>query len=461
MRRRGDQRHPRGGVAQGGDFLGDLVSGKLPALAGLGALGHLGLGEILDGHAEPRAGDLLDGAIERVAIGHRLITSRVFPALAGVAHRPQAIHRQGHRLVGLLADGPVGHRPGAKPLDDCFYRFDLLQGHGRARDEVEQAPQRAKVAGLLVDVAGVAGVGGGVAAAHGLLEVGHRLGIPQVVLAVGAIGIFPAEIQFLFPGRSRPEGIAVAGHRLGGDYVQADASDPRGGALEIVFNHILAQADGLEKLGGVVAAQGRDAHLGHRLEDALLDGADVVVHQRVAVGIARNIPAAAKFLDGFQRQVRVDRVGTEPAQQAKVHNLHGLAGLDDQPGLAAQTAMKQPLMQRRGGQQGRNRRSLGRGVAVRDDQQRRTIGDGGLGGVQQALQARPQSLPRIGGFRVEQGLDSGDLEVRPPRLAKAIQVLVCQDRVRQLEPAAVLGGLLQQVPLLANEAHQRHHQPFP
>ena len=60
VRRRGDERHARRGVAQAGDFVGDLVAGELAALAGLGALGDLdlqlvGVGEIVDGDAESAA----------------------------------------------------------------------------------------------------------------------------------------------------------------------------------------------------------------------------------------------------------------------------------------------------------------------------------------------------------------------------------------------------------------------
>ena len=67
MRRRRDQPDARRGVADLADVFIDLVAGKLPALAGLGALGHLdlqfiGVDQIFGGHAESRRGDLLDRA---------------------------------------------------------------------------------------------------------------------------------------------------------------------------------------------------------------------------------------------------------------------------------------------------------------------------------------------------------------------------------------------------------------
>ena len=54
-------------MADFADVFIDLVAGQLAAFAGLGALGHLdlqfiGVDEIFGGDAEPRRGDLLDGA---------------------------------------------------------------------------------------------------------------------------------------------------------------------------------------------------------------------------------------------------------------------------------------------------------------------------------------------------------------------------------------------------------------
>ena len=93
VRRRRNQRHAGRGVPQPGDLLGHLVGRQLPALARLGPLGHLdlqdlGVGQVLDGHAEPGAGHLLDAAVERVAVGQRLVAARVFAAFARVRVAP-------------------------------------------------------------------------------------------------------------------------------------------------------------------------------------------------------------------------------------------------------------------------------------------------------------------------------------------------------------------------------------
>ena len=108
VRRRADQAHARRRVADLGDPGVDLVAGQLAALAGLGALGHLdldlaGADQVLAGDAEAARGDLLDGALQRVAVGQRLEAGRVLAALAGVRLAAEAVHRDGQRLVGLRA----------------------------------------------------------------------------------------------------------------------------------------------------------------------------------------------------------------------------------------------------------------------------------------------------------------------------------------------------------------------
>ena len=72
--RRADQPDSGGRVPDLGDPGPDLVAGELPALAGLGALGHLdlkleGAHQVFAGDAEPGRGDLLDGALAGIAAG--------------------------------------------------------------------------------------------------------------------------------------------------------------------------------------------------------------------------------------------------------------------------------------------------------------------------------------------------------------------------------------------------------
>ncbi len=134
--RRRDQPHARRGVPHLGDPRVHLGPGQLPALAGLGALGHLdlqlvGVDQVVAGDAEAPRGDLLDGAVARVAVGVRHVARGIFPALAGVALAADAVHGDGQRLVRFLADRSVRHGAGLEALDDRVDRLDLLDRHRR------------------------------------------------------------------------------------------------------------------------------------------------------------------------------------------------------------------------------------------------------------------------------------------------------------------------------------------
>ena len=51
---------------------------------------------------------------------------------------------------------------------------------------------------------------------------------------------------------------------------------PRRRPGEVAVDDFLVEADRLEDLGAAVALDGGDAHLGHHLEDALVDRLDVI-----------------------------------------------------------------------------------------------------------------------------------------------------------------------------------------
>ncbi len=121
VRRRRDQPHAGHGVADLGDVLVDLVARELPALAGLGALGHLdlqlvGVDQVLRGHAEAARGHLLDGRSHRVAVGAGDVAQRILAALAGVGLPADAVHGDRQRLVRLVQIDPSDMAPVAKRL---------------------------------------------------------------------------------------------------------------------------------------------------------------------------------------------------------------------------------------------------------------------------------------------------------------------------------------------------------
>jgi hypothetical protein len=157
VRGRRDEAHAGDGVAHLGDVPGNLVAGKLAALAGLRALGHLdlqvvGVDEVFGRHAEASRRHLLDRRAHRVAAREPFVTHRVLAALAGIRLAADAVHGDRERRMRLVRDRPERHRAGGEALDDVGRGLDLLEGHGRGRLlDAEEAAQGEELLALLVD----------------------------------------------------------------------------------------------------------------------------------------------------------------------------------------------------------------------------------------------------------------------------------------------------------------------
>ncbi len=240
VRRGGDQADARRAVAGLGDEVVDLVAGELPTLAGLGPLRHLdldldGVGEIVRGDAEPAAGDLLDGAVAKVAIGVALEPRGVFAPLAGVAPAADPVQGDGERLVRLLADAAEAHRAGEEPLDDLLGRLDQLQGDRLASlADLEQPAQGAEGAFLVVGREGELLVAGELLVLDGVLELLDGLGVPHVVFAPAPPHLLAAAVELrIFSTRDRRERELVAHQRLSGDHLDADPVETAGRAAEM------------------------------------------------------------------------------------------------------------------------------------------------------------------------------------------------------------------------------------
>ena len=210
VRRRRDQPDAGRRVPRPGDPGIDLVARELAALAGLGALGDLdlevvGVHEVLARDPEAARGHLLDGAAAQVAVRVRHVALGVLASLAGVRAAPEAVHRDRERLVSLGGDRPVGHRAGREALHDRLDRLDLLDRHAAAaprprRCAAAAGPARwracsdwssTRLAVLLEDVEAL-GPGG-------VLQLEHRLGVEEVVLALAAPLVLAADARSRAP----------------------------------------------------------------------------------------------------------------------------------------------------------------------------------------------------------------------------------------------------------------------
>ena len=384
VRRRADQAHARRGVPGLGHPRVDLVAGQLAALAGLGTLGHLdldvvGVREVLRGHAEAAAGDLLDRA---AALGV-VETLGVLAALTGVGLAAQPVHGDREGLVRLLADRAVGHRAGREPLDDLGDRLDLLDRDRLATGaagvlEPEQPAQGHQALGLLVDARGVLLEHVVAPGTGGVLETEDGLGVEQVGLALATPLVLAADGELAVRRADAAARVrrAVPHRDLLGDHVELDAAELGRRAGEVAVHQGLREPDGLEDLRTGVGGHRGDAHLGHHLQHALAQRLDEVLDRDLGVGLDV-VALAREVLDGLHREVGVDRRGAVPDQQGHVVDLAHVAGLDEQADLGAGLLAHQVVVHGRGEQQRRDRRQVGGGVPVREHDDARAIGDRG------------------------------------------------------------------------------------
>jgi hypothetical protein len=198
---------------------------------------------------------------------------RVLAPLAGVALAAEPVHGDGQRLVRLAADRAVRHRAGGEPLDDRLDWLDLLDGDRSApvELEVEEAAERAEPLVLLVDRLRVLLEDVEPPRPGRVLEPVDGLGVEQVELPLAAPLILAPLLEGPGPDLAGGIGAGVVRQGLAGDLLQADAADARGGLVEVAGDELLVQADRLEDLGAAVALDRADAHLGHHLDDPLLD----------------------------------------------------------------------------------------------------------------------------------------------------------------------------------------------
>ena len=261
VRRRGNQTDTRGRVTGLGHPWVHLGAWQLAALTGLGALGHLdleflGIDQILAGHTKAPGCHLLDGGILGVAVGQGNKTFRIFAALAGVGLAAQTVHGDGQGLMGLLGDGSIAHRAGLEPLHDGLDRFHLFDGDGARRLEVEESSQCGPMLELLIDRLGIVLEGLEISVAHRFLQLVHRIGIEQVVLAIATPLIPATDIERGVLRLPVGEGGPVTNFDVAGDLLHTDTFHAGRCPGEVAIHDGLVDADRLEDLGAAVGLDG-------------------------------------------------------------------------------------------------------------------------------------------------------------------------------------------------------------
>ena len=463
MRRGRNQAHTRRRMAHRADALVHLVSGQLPTFAGLCTLRHLdldivGIDQIFGGHAEPAAGDLFDPAAHRIAIVHRAEALRLLAAFARVRTPAQPVHGDGQRRMRFVADRTEAHRARAEALDDLDRRFDLVDVDGLfGRLQFHQSADRQQPFGLLVDRCGELLVILRIVAAYRVLQLRHRLRRPGMRFAAQAILVDTADIEHALVERAVAISLRVAQHGFFGHFLQADAFDRRGRAVEIGIDEFGIQPDRIEDLRPAIGLVGRDAHLGHDLHDPLADGFDIILADLIRVEFGE--PLFAQGLERFERQIGVDAFRAVTCQRAEMVHFARFAGFDDQTGLHAQPLPHQLVMHCRRREQRGHGNTVGALAAIRQDQD--------VGIAQYGLGRSPAHfLQRHGKPVGARACVPGDIDRGGPERAVQRdfhrtdlgQAFVGQDRLADFQALVRAGVATQQIRARADHRQQAHHQ---
>ena len=160
------------------------------------------------------------------------------------------------------------------------------------------------------------------------------------------------------------------------DDVDADAADARRRPREVAVDEALLEADGLENLRAAVALQGRNAHLGHHFEDALVERLDVV-ERRLLARHALDHALRDHVVEGLEREVRVHRPGAVADEERDVMHFARVARLEEERAAGARAFAHEVVVDTSRRQQARDRRALLGHAPVRQDQDRVAFPHGG------------------------------------------------------------------------------------
>ncbi len=177
-----------------------------------------------------------------------------------------------------------------------------------------------------------------------------------MIFAADAEGVIPTDVEHAAIDQGIAIGVLVAPHAFLGDFLQANAFDGRRRAGEIFLDETGGQSHRVEDLRAAVGLIGRDAHLGHHLQNAFADRLDVVLLH--VIGLDRESHLHADLLQRLERQVGVDRFRAVARQRAEMMHLARFAGLDHETGLHAQALADQMMMHGRRREESRNRNAI-------------------------------------------------------------------------------------------------------
>ena len=263
--------------------------------------------------------------------------------------------------MGLARDRTVRHRSGREALDDRNGGLDLVQRHGRSRVflgrlDAEEAAHRQKLRALLVEQLGEGVVAFAGVAANGMLEQRNRLRGPIVGLAAHPIGVFAADFERRAQNRRIAERVRVPALSLLRDLRETRALDRGRGAEEEFVDERAREADSVENLRAAIGLVGRNAHLRHDLEQALVDRLDEALDRLITADRLRQVLGHRR--QRLKRQIRIDRFGAVAGETGEMMDLPRLAGFDHEADGGAKSLADEVMMDGCRRQKGRNRNSV-------------------------------------------------------------------------------------------------------
>ena len=278
MRWRRNQADARDRVTGLGDDLVDLEARQLTTLTRFSTLCHLDLDflcihEIFCCHTESTRSHLLGLAGEADTILCRVESLVILTTFTGIASSTEGVHGECHCLVGLLGEGTETHRTSNEVLYDFLYWLYLVD-RDRVLAEAEEVADEDRLL-LIVNEMCIFLEEIVIALACCELQSSDSLWVPSVldtVLAVVELSHAWQEVELL-----GLECLVVQADGITGDGLKSDTADGAHLCSEVALQEALAQTDALEDLGTTVTADGRDTHLSHNLEQALLHSLDIVL----------------------------------------------------------------------------------------------------------------------------------------------------------------------------------------
>jgi hypothetical protein len=288
-----------------------------------------------------------------------------------------------------------------------------------------------------------------------VLQLEDGVGVEQVVLAVAPPLVLPAPFQVRRGAGSRRERAVMPLQHFGGDDVDADAADARRRPGEIPIDERLVEPDGLEDLRPAIALQRRDPHLGHHLEDALVERLDVVP-DRLLVRDADEEALLDHVVQRLEREIRVDHAGAVAHQQRAVMDLARVARFDDQRAARPRAFEHEMMMDARRREQARDRRAVPIDGPVRQDDDGVARLDRRAGLLLQLLQGALETAAAFA--RIEHHRQGDRLELRLVDVAQLRHLVVVDDRVLDGDLPAGFGPRIEQVSLGADRRPHRRHQ---